>query len=155
MSLFTDLLTLQYLPFILLTLIISLFSIGFALYLIFKIKKLPEGTKRMQEIANYIREGSRAYLYRQFKTIIIIGAIITVALAIGLDYNLYWRFGQFSMIFGAFIIGTACSLFVGYIAMDTATYANVRVTNKVKEEGLSSALKVAFNGGMVMGLMVV
>ncbi len=155
MSLFTDLLTLQYLPFILLTLIISLFSIGFALYLVVKIKKLPEGTKRMQEIANYIREGSRAYLYRQFKTIIIIGAIITVALAIGLDYNLYWRFGQFSMIFGSFIIGTACSLFVGYIAMDTATYANVRVTNKVKEEGLSSALKVAFNGGMVMGLMVV
>ncbi|NVM29260.1 MAG: sodium-translocating pyrophosphatase [Candidatus Helarchaeota archaeon] len=154
MTLLTDLLSAQYLPFILIILIVALASIGFALYLFFKIRALPEGTPRMQEIAKYIREGAQAYLHRQFKTIIIIGAIIAIALIVGIDL-MNWLASKFSMVFGAFIIGTACSLIAGYIAMHTATNANVRVTNKVKEEGVSGALKIAFNGGLVMGLAVV
>ncbi len=155
MTLLTELLSMQYLPFILIVLIVGLVSIGYALYIFFKMRNLPEGTPRMQEIAGYIREGAQAYLHRQFKTIVIIGAVIAVGLAIGIDYVLHWSVGEFSMVFGAFIIGTACSLIAGYIAMHTATNANVRVTNKVKEEGMSSALKIAFNGGLVMGLAVV
>jgi len=48
-----------------------------------------------------------------------------------------------------------CSLLSGYIAMYTATNANVRTANKVREEGMSKALQVAMNGGMTMGLAVV
>ncbi|NVM53593.1 MAG: sodium-translocating pyrophosphatase [Candidatus Helarchaeota archaeon] len=155
MTLLTDLLTVQYLPFILIILIIAIASIGIALYITKKIKDMPEGTPKMKEIAQYIREGSQAYLKRQFKTILIIGSIITVALALGIDYAIHWRIGEFSMVFGAFLIGMGCSLIAGYIAMYTATNANVRTTNRIKEEGMSKALKVAFNGGMVMGLAVV
>ncbi|MHA1276147.1 MAG: sodium-translocating pyrophosphatase [Candidatus Helarchaeota archaeon] len=155
MPLINELLTLQYLPFILLILSVGIFSIGFAIFLFFRIKNLPEGTPEMQEIASHIREGAQAYLHRQFKTIILIGAIIATALAIGIDYIIYWRAGQFSIVFIAFIGGTACSLIAGYIAMQTATNANVRVTNLVKKEGISGALRVAFNGGLVMGLAVV
>lgn len=155
MSLIFELLTPFHLPFIVIVLVIACISIGFALYLVFKIRALPEGTDKMKEIAEHIREGSRAYLNRQFKTIIIIGAIIAVALGIGIDFLFYWRIGKFSMVSFAFLIGMACSFAAGYVAMSTATYANVRVTNKVKEEGLSGALKVAFNGGMIMGLIVI
>jgi K(+)-stimulated pyrophosphate-energized sodium pump len=155
MSLLSDLLSLQYLPYILLVLIVAISAIGIALYLYFKISDMPEGTPEMQEIASYIREGAQAYLGRQFKTIIYIGAIIATALAIGIDWAVGWRNGDFSMVFVAFIIGTACSLIAGYIAMHTATNANVRVTNNVMDDGLSGALKIAFNGGMVMGLAVV
>ncbi|MHA1264360.1 MAG: sodium-translocating pyrophosphatase [Candidatus Helarchaeota archaeon] len=155
MTLLDTLLTPLYLPFILLVLIIAIFTIAFAFYEYIKVKRLPEGTPKMQEVASYIREGSQAYLHRQFKSIALIGAIIAVFLALCLDYPLYWSKGNFSMIFGAFIIGTACSLFAGYVAMHTATYANVRVTNMVKKNGTTDALKLAFTGGMVMGLMVV
>lgn len=155
MTLLDELFTGQYLPFILIVLVIAVAAISFALYIYFQIRRLPEGTDKMQEIATYIREGSQAYLHRQFKTITIIGAIIAIALAIGMDYTLYWSAGKFSMIFAAFIIGTASSLIAGYFAMRTATYANVRTANMVKEEGVKSGLKIAFHGGLVMGLMVV
>ena len=155
MSFLAELLVGQYLPYLIIIIIIALSSIGIATYFIFKIRALPEGTPKMKEIANYIREGSRAYLSRQLKTILIIGLGITLVLGIFIDYMLHWRVGEFSMVSVGFFIGMICSFFAGYIAMHTATDANVRVTNKVKEEGFSSALKLAFNGGLIMGLIVV
>ncbi len=155
MSLLNDLLEVEYLFFIILILVVAVGSIAYAFYIRLTIKRIPEGTDKMKVIASYIREGAQAYLHRQFRTIILIGGTITVALAIGLDWAVYWRVGDFSIVFVAFIVGTACSLFAAYIAMNTATDANVRVTNMVKEEGVVRALKVAFNGGLVMGLLVV
>ena len=155
MSFLAELLVGQYLFYLIIIIIISLSSIGIAAYLIFKIRRLPEGTPKMKEIANYIREGSRAYLYRQLKTIIIIGSVITLVLGIFIDYLIHWRVGEFSMVSLAFFIGMICSFCASYISMHTATDANVRVTNKVKEENFSSALKLAFNGGLIMGLLVV
>jgi K(+)-stimulated pyrophosphate-energized sodium pump len=155
MAFINNLLKPEYIPFIIIILVAATASIVYALYLAFKVRSLPEGTPKMQQIAQYIREGSQAYLHRQFKTIIIIGAIIAVGLAFGIDYWVHWRVGEFSMVFGAFIIGISCSLIAGYIAMYTATNANVRCSNKIKEEGMSAALKVALNGGLVMGLAVV
>ncbi|MFX1295280.1 MAG: sodium-translocating pyrophosphatase [Promethearchaeota archaeon] len=155
MVLINNFLKIEYTAFIIIILVIAIGSIAFALYLTIKVSRLPEGTPKMKEIAAYIREGAKAYLKRQFKTILIIGIIITVVLAIGIDYVIHWRVGNFSMVFGSFLIGMGCSLIAGYIAMYTATNANVRTTNKIKEEGISKALKLAFNGGMVMGLAVV
>ncbi|MFX1295279.1 MAG: sodium-translocating pyrophosphatase [Promethearchaeota archaeon] len=155
MSLINNFLSVEVLPFIIIVLIVAIASIGFALYLVFKIKSLPEGTSEMKKVANYIKEGAKTYLKRQYKTIIIIGLILSVVLALGIDYALHWRIGEFSFVFGAFLIGMGCSLLSGYISMYTATNANVRTANKVREEGMSGALKVAFNGGLVMGLAVV
>ena len=155
MSVMDDLLTIETLPFIIIVLVIAIVSIAIALYLTLKIKRLSEGTPKMKEIAKYIREGAKAYLKRQYKTIIIIGIIITVALAIGIDYAIGWRAGNFSIVSIAFVVGMVCSLLSGYIAMYTATNANVRTANKIREEGMVGGLKVAFDGGLVMGLAVV
>lgn len=155
MALIDILLSGTFLPFIIVILAVALASIGIALYLVFKIRDLPEGTPEMQKIARYIREGSNAYIKRQFKTIIIIGIVITVGLAIGIDYLLNWVAGKFSIVFVSFIVGMGCSLISGYIAMYTATLANVRTANKIKEQGMLAGLKVAFNGGIILGLLIV
>jgi len=115
---------------------------------------MAEGTEKMKEIAEAIRVGAKAYLNRQYKTILIIGAILAVVLMLVIDLP-RWLTGDLSVIFVSFIIGMLCSLVSGYIAMYTATLSNVRTANKVREEGLESGLRVAFDGGLVMGLCVV
>ncbi len=54
----------------------------------------------------------------------------------------------------AFIVGATTSGLAGFLGMFTATRANARTTTAAYEEGMSSALSVAFFGGSVMGLAV-
>ena len=51
-------------------------SILFALILRNSVKKESEGDDKMREIAEAIREGSGAFLKRQFKSILIVGVVI-------------------------------------------------------------------------------
>src|SRR3989338_5659810 len=50
-------------------------SIVFALWLRRGVKKQSEGDEKMKEIAEAIREGSKAFLKRQFKSIFVVGAV--------------------------------------------------------------------------------
>src|SRR5437870_4857872 len=54
-----------------------------------------------------------------------------------------------------FIIGAFCSLSAGFIGMRIAVIANVRTTQAAATGGRTSALRMAFNGGAVTGLLVV
>src|SRR3989337_242505 len=93
--------------------IISLLTAG---VLTFYILRQPLGTPRMIEIYKAIREGSKAYLMRQYKTISIISLILTAVL--------YFTFGWQTSL--AFIIGAFFSLLAGYIGMEVATRSNSR-----------------------------
>lgn len=54
----------------------------------------------------------------------------------------------------AFFIGAICSAAAGFIGMFTATKANVRTAIAARDHGASSALRMAFSGGSIMGLTV-
>jgi hypothetical protein len=59
---------------------ISLLALVFAYYLVREVLAAPEGTERMKEIARAIQEGAKAYLSRQFRTLGIFLALLTVLL---------------------------------------------------------------------------
>lgn len=118
-------------------------SVVYGLILTQNIMKLPSGTPDMKEIADAISEGASAFLKREYRTIAVIAAVITVIL--------FFTFGLFSAL--AFVVGAVCSSLAGFIGMHVSVRANVRTAEAAKK-GLGEALTVAFKGGSVTGLMV-
>ena len=57
-------------------LVCAVLAIAYGVWQSMRIMRLPEGNERMREIAAAIREGAIAYLYRQYKTIAIVGVIL-------------------------------------------------------------------------------
>ncbi len=120
-------------------------AISYAIFNFFTVKKLKEGTERMQEIAGAIRTGANAFIRYEYKIVAIIGSVIAVLLGVFIS----WQTAV------AFVLGAVLSALAGWVGMKIATYANVRVANRARETGdLGKTLKVAFKGGSVMGLCV-
>ena len=130
-------------------------AIGFALFQQRKVLQNSEGTDKMKEIAEAIREGANAYLKRQYRVVIIFFAVMTAILA-ALAYiplifgvpGLVNEFIPFAFLTGGFFTGLA-----GFIGMKAATRANAR-TAFAAQQGLNRGLRVAFSSGTVMGFIV-
>ncbi|HEX9124460.1 MAG TPA: sodium-translocating pyrophosphatase [Actinomycetota bacterium] len=139
-------------------LVISLIALVFAYYLVREVLAAPEGTEKMREIARAIQEGAKAYLNRQFKTLGVFLALLTIVIFFILPVpkdaahgDLFIRFGRSV----AFILGAAFSATTGYTGMWLAVRANVRTANAARESGLRSALRIAFRAGGVAGMFTV
>ncbi|MCI9639280.1 sodium-translocating pyrophosphatase [Anaerovoracaceae bacterium 41-7] len=109
------------------------------------ISKSDEGTDRMKEIAGYIREGAMAFLKREYKTMVIVIAVLFLLIGFGL---------QSWITAGLYLIGALLSVLAGFFGMNVATKGNVRTAWAAKEAGMPKALKIAFRSGAVMGLCV-
>ncbi|QJE95194.1 sodium-translocating pyrophosphatase [Luteolibacter luteus] len=115
-----------------------------AVILIRMVLAAPAGNSRMEEIAKAVQDGAKAYLHRQLVTISVIAVVLLIAI--------FWlRDWQTAL---GFIIGAVCSLAAGYIGMMVAVRANVR-TAEGASKSYHTAMRVAFNGGAVTGLLVV
>ena len=125
-------------------LICALLALAGASYLIRMVVGCSPGNDKMRRIAGAIEEGAKAYLNRQLLSVSVVAFIIFFLLGFTRDF--FTAFG--------FLIGATCSMAAGYIGMRVAVISNCRVA-QVAASSKEGAVRMAFNGGAVTGLLVV
>lgn len=117
-----------------------------AFFIYAHVKRLPEGSERMKEIAGLIHSGAMVYLKRQYTILVFFLAAVAVLLGVSLSVPTAV----------AYICGGAASMIAGYFGMKGATKANVRTAEAARacRPDFCKALTTAFLGGSVMGLSV-
>lgn len=124
---------------------ITLLSMAYVFYNYGTIKKMDEGTEDMKELSGIIRSGADTFLKTEFKYVIIVVAVLAVIFTLLVEIT--------SGI--TLLLGAAMSSFVCILGMRSATFANVRTTNKAKETmSIGETVKVALCGGSISGLSV-
>jgi len=111
--------------------------------------KNSEGSDRMKEIAQHVRDGAMAYLRRQYKVVGVVFLILLIVFIILAFLGVQNPFVPVAFLTGGFFSGLC-----GYLGMKTATYASAR-TAQGASQSLNKGLQVAFRSGAVMGMVVV
>jgi K(+)-stimulated pyrophosphate-energized sodium pump len=127
----------------------AVLALGFAYYFYKKVMAAPEGNEKMISIANYVREGAYAYLFRQYSVVALVFIILLVILAVCAYLGVQNPFVPVAFLTGGFFSGLC-----GFLGMKTATNASSR-TAQGASVSLNQGLQVAFRSGAVMGLVVV
>ena len=125
--------------------VLAILALVFAAAKTSMVSKADAGTDRMKEIAGSISEGAHAFLFAEYKILVIFVAVL--CLLIG--FFISWKTAI------CFLVGAAFSVAAGYVGMNVATKANVRTANAARTSGMNRALSLAFAGGSVMGMCVV
>lgn len=113
------------------------------------VNKQDAGDKKMQDLANYIKEGALAFLSAEYRVLAIF--VVVAGILLGIVSSIVDTTHWFIVV--AFVIGAFFSALAGNIGMRIATAANVRTTQAARTS-LPQALKVSFTAGSVMGLGV-
>ena len=121
----------------------GILAVAYSYLLSGQIMSSSPGNSKMQEIAEAIQIGAKAYLNRQYKTIAIVGVIVLAIVTYFFSYLV--GLGYF---IGAFLSGVA-----GYVGMLISVQANVR-TAEASRQSLQSGLTIAFKSGAITGLLV-
>jgi K(+)-stimulated pyrophosphate-energized sodium pump len=127
----------------------SILALVFAWFFFKSLMKNSEGTDRMKEIAQYVREGAMAYLKRQYKVVGIVFVILVILLTIMAYFGVQNPFVPIAFLTGGFFSGLC-----GFLGMKTATHASARTAHGASQS-LNRGLQIAFRSGAVMGLVVV
>ncbi|MBR1796928.1 MAG: sodium-translocating pyrophosphatase [Clostridiales bacterium] len=129
----------------LIVLCVTLIAMAYVFWNYVRIKKLPEGTAEMSELAGIIRSGAETFLKTEFKYIAIVLVVVAVLFCLVIEPT--------SSV--SFLIGGLMSSLVCILGMKSATYANVRTSNKARESlSIGETVKVALCGGSISGLAV-
>ncbi|NQW20225.1 MAG: sodium/proton-translocating pyrophosphatase, partial [Chloroflexi bacterium] len=137
-----------------------------AALLAMRVLKHSQGNDEVRAIGDLIREGSSAFIRKEYSILAVFVVVIFVILALFIDYNILDNAKITSLTHGgavtsdgpwtaiAYIFGAIGSALAGFIGMNIAVRGNTR-TATAAQTGLNKALQVAFSTGAVMGLTVV
>src|SRR6056300_1600133 len=118
-------------------------AVIYSYFLSSQILNSSAGNNKIQEIAEAIQIGAKAYLKRQYTTIAYVGIIVLIVVS-------YF----FSPLVGlGYFIGAALSGIAGYVGMLISVKANVR-TAEASRKSLQAGLTMAFKSGAITGLLV-
>jgi len=131
---------------IIVAVICGVLAIVVAIFMAIYVLKQDQGSARIREISEAIKEGALAFLGREYA--ILAGFVVVVTIVLGVVPDLGW------LVAGAFVFGAVCSGLAGYIGMSIAIRANSR-TAAAAQKSLNHGLRVSFRGGAVMGMCVV
>ena len=110
-----------------------------------RIRKMPEGTAEMAEMAGIIRSGANTFMKTEYRTIAIVVALIALVFSLFVEKTSGLTF----------LMGAAMSSVVCVLGMRSATFANVRTANRARETmSIGETVKVALCGGSISGLSV-
>ncbi len=137
----------------------GLISLGVALYLYFWVLKQDPGTERAQEVAQWIRDGSAAYLKRLYASLAVLALIISIVIAIVFSIGGNSSGAESAASSGivmalCFVFGAICSAAAGFLGMNVAVHANVRTATAARKD-LAGAFRLSFYAGAVLGLAMV
>jgi len=144
-------------------LLVAFISLFYAWWLRGGVMKKDDGTAKMKEVWNAIKEGANSYLNRQLKTILPAVGLLFVALFLSVyvvkpSVEAVEEFGksaQIAVAVGralAFVLGASFSLTVGQLGMRMAIEANVRSAAAARRS-LNEALSIAYYSGTVTGML--
>ena len=141
------------------SIVASLVALIFAAFLASAVLKKDAGNEQIRFIGQAIQEGATAFLSREYRLLAIFVVVMTVILAVFIDFDILGKVGSSSRssVPGtaiAYLVGAVGSGLAGFIGMSIAVRANTRTTVQAMQ-GLNPALRVAFNSGAVMGASVV
>ena len=142
---------------LLLAVVAGIVALLFALFLAMNVIKQDPGSEEIQFIGRAIQEGANAFLRREYTLLAVFVVVVTIILALFIDFDITGRVGGGSSIPAtaiSYLIGAIGSGLAGFIGMSIAVRANTRTAVKAMQ-GLNPALRVAFNSGAVMGVSVV
>ena len=120
-------------------------AIGYVVYNYQRIRKMPEGTAEMAEMAGIIRSGANTFMKTEYRTIVIVVVVLAAVFSLFVEVT-----SGITFLLGAVMSSCAC-----VVGMRSATYANVRTANKAREsKSIGETVKVALCGGSISGLSV-
>ncbi len=146
---------------------VAILGLLYALYLRKEVMSEDMGTEKMIEVWTAIRDGADAYLQRQFKAILPLIVVLTVALFLSVYVvpptpEALERFSgmsdsQVRLWIGiarafSFVMGASFSLAVGQIGMRMAVQGNVRVA-AASRRSFDDALRIAYRAGTITGML--
>jgi K(+)-stimulated pyrophosphate-energized sodium pump len=137
---------------------VAVIGLLYAAFLTRQVLREPKGTDKMQKISGAIRAGGNAYLGRQLRTILLVIFVLTVlvffsgwfgTIASAYD-NPQWLIGLGRA--GGFLMGATFSALVGYLGMNMALAANVRVA-QASRSSFTKALQIGYRAGTITGML--
>jgi len=124
----------------------------FAAFTAMRVLKADQGNEQVRAIGDAIREGSNAFLRREYMALVPFVVVVAIVLGVLIDWLTLEQVIPKTAI--SYLAGTICSAVAGLVGMSIAVRANVR-TATAAIQGLNPALRIAFSSGTVMGVTVV
>jgi K(+)-stimulated pyrophosphate-energized sodium pump len=143
--------------YIYIAIIAGIISIIMSFFFARKVLKADPGNPKMIEVAGYIESGAKTFIRRQYTTLAIFVAVLSIAILFipsGIDEKTrIYKFMNWEQSF-TYIIGAIASMWAGWFGMRIGVKANTRAAQACTK-GTKEGFSVAFFGGAVMGLAVV